>query len=159
MKTVPNPYPIEMVTFFQSKLIKGPNECWLWQGTTDQDGYGILCFKYEIIKAHRFAYCIYKGHIADGLFVLHTCDIPGCCNPDHLYVGTVQDNINDRTTRNRVAHNNGTKNGNCKLSELQVAEIRRLRYLGISSTIIAKQFGVKHQHISRIYLNKRRSQE
>jgi hypothetical protein len=156
MKTVPNPYPIKMVTFFQSKLIKGPNECWLWQGTTDQDGYGILCFKYEIIKAHRFAYHIYKGHIADGTLVLHTCDVPGCCNPAHLYLGTVQDNINDRTVRNRTAHNNGTQNGQCKLSDVQVDEIRNLRYMGLKTTILAKQFGVSHQQISRICTRKER---
>jgi hypothetical protein len=140
-------------------LFKDKGSCWLWQGTTDKDGYGIFCFEYTIIKAHRFSYIIHKGAIPSYSLVLHTCDIPSCCNPEHLYLGTQQDNMTDRTQRHREAHNNGVKNGRCKLSELQITEIRRLRFLELSTVIIAKQFGVSHQQISRICNQKERKME
>lgn len=53
------------------------------------------------LDSHVAAYLVWKGDIPKGMLVCHTCDVPRCCNPDHLYLGTAQDNANDRMNRGR----------------------------------------------------------
>jgi len=75
------------------------DSCWIWKGLFVK-GYGVLFFK-KNIKAHRFSYLIHKGELMKGLLICHTCDNPSCVNPEHLYQGTYQDNMDDKITRNR----------------------------------------------------------
>lgn len=80
--------------------------CWIWMGATDKDGYGCIgrsAFgkQYGHLKAHRVAYEFYIGEITDELHVLHTCDIPSCINPAHLYLGTPKQNSADKVLRGR----------------------------------------------------------
>lgn len=76
--------------------------CWLWLGGCTKKGYG---YAYTLIrgacKAHRLFYTYYKGPIPDGLFLCHKCDTPLCVNPDHMFVGTARDNINDMYRKGR----------------------------------------------------------
>lgn len=72
-------------------------KCWLWSGNLSL-GYGIVSqSKYNPYssRAHRASYEYYRGKIPEGLFVCHHCDVKRCINPDHLFVGTNSDNIND----------------------------------------------------------------
>ena len=71
--------------------------CWFWVGGSAGGGYGL--FKGE--SAHRKSYRIYRGSIPKGMCVLHTCDVPCCVNPDHLYIGTHAHNMRDRSVRGR----------------------------------------------------------
>lgn len=80
-----------------------PSGCWEWQGSRDRDGYGRVqrsafgvCW-FE--KTHRLSYEFYVGEIPCGLHVLHRCDNPPCINPEHLYCGTHQENMRDRSKR------------------------------------------------------------
>lgn len=75
--------------------------CWEWQNNKDSNGYGMVKIQGLYTKASRVAYQIINGAILDGLHVLHKCDNPGCINPDHLFTGTHQDNMNDKTRKGR----------------------------------------------------------
>ena len=78
---------------FMSK-VKISRGCWEWQGTM-LDGYGVARVDGRRVGAHRVAYTLMVGDIGPGLFVCHHCDNKRCVRPDHLFVGTVQDNVND----------------------------------------------------------------
>lgn len=85
---------------FWTRLDKS-SDCWLWTGATDKDGYGDTHYVGIGKKAHRVAYALSIGPIPSGGCVLHRCDTPRCCNPEHLYLGTPADNARDREERQR----------------------------------------------------------
>ena len=92
---------------FWNRLDKGGN-CWNWQGGKDRpDGYGCLHYadngKRHSLKAHRVSWVIHNGPIPDGLWVLHKCDNPSCVNPNHLFLGTRQDNMLDAASKGRIS--------------------------------------------------------
>lgn len=96
-----------MKTRLENKLNKTDN-CWNWTGRLDRDGYGMVdgvLRKNYGQRAHRVSYQIYKGDIPNGLVVLHSCDNPSCCNPDHLSVGTQADNVKDAQMKGRLKGN------------------------------------------------------
>lgn len=78
--------------------------CWIWIGSKDKDGYGRICgrtnYKHWNMKAHRVSYEYFIGQI-NGLQVLHKCDNPSCINPNHLFLGTQQENIADMMRKGR----------------------------------------------------------
>ena len=116
---------------FWSKVLKSDDEngCWEWQAHTC-NGYGRFGLNGKMILAHRFAYeDINKKKIEEGMCILHSCDNPKCVNPAHLREGTYLDNITDMINKNRQAITRGERNGNCKLTELQVVEIREKSHL------------------------------
>jgi len=82
-------------------LVEVVGECWLWKGATNSDGYGMLRFRGKKDGAHRVAYTLFRGEIAPRMFVCHTCDIPCCVNPDHLWVGTHAENMRDMVAKGR----------------------------------------------------------
>ncbi len=89
-----------------------------------KDGYGQFAVRRTVQLAHRVAWTISNGDIPLGLWVLHTCDIPNCVNPKHLYLGTALDNAEDRDSKFRRAPPSGSLNGNAAFTEAQVAAIR-----------------------------------
>jgi hypothetical protein len=95
------------------------------------------------------------------MFVCHTCDVPSCCNPDHLFLGTNQDNVNDMWRKGRGSlppknpHVVGSVHPGAKLSEDEVSEIRSLYSKGYTQQSLAEMYGVARQTISR-YINYQR---
>lgn len=93
---------------FWDKVIKHDEGCWEWTGKPDRNGYGELTGgryaerNLHRVRANRLSWEIHNGPIPEGLWVLHTCDNPPCTNPAHLYLGTVVDNVRDRTVRRRM---------------------------------------------------------
>jgi hypothetical protein len=133
-----------------------PNSgCWLWVGTRDPGNYGVSCHNYKLYKAHRLFWTFRNGPIPEKMHVLHKCDTPPCVNPDHLWLGTHQDNITDMMLKGRQGVNRGTKNGNAKLTEADVQQIRE-RYAqgGIRQVDLGKQFNVTQVIVSEIVLRK-----
>ena len=91
---------------FESKVQKIDSGCWLWTRCVIGFGYGQLRLPVKDggrrILAHRYAYELYISSIPNGLQVLHKCDVPRCVNPEHLFLGTTRDNMNDMITKNRT---------------------------------------------------------
>lgn len=129
--------------------------CWMWTASRSKRGYGqIGVTASKCQPAHRVSWEIRHGKIPQGLHVLHKCHNTSCVNPDHLYLGTVQDNADDRVQAGRVSALKGSKHPNSILSESDVLEIIRLRSLDTPYTHIAKQFNTTATNISDICLGR-----
>lgn len=135
----------------------GDSECWEWTGPKfSQTGYGIFCWRGNLTTAHRFAYLLEYGEIPLRLFVCHTCDNRTCVNPRHLFLGTAQDNSDDMWRKGRARPNRkfppqqGEKNLQARLSELQVKAIRNRIDSGERNKDLAAEFSVWPSTISKI---------
>lgn len=147
----------------RSRVTVNENGCWVWNGPYGRRGYG----RYKVLgteAAHRASYMIFKGTIPeDQPFVCHTCDNPPCVNPEHLFVGTHQDNVDDMLHKGRAR---GAKEGSDhhahrpdviekikkKLRKIPPEEHARVRELRkqISRADIATMYGVSITTIDRI---------
>ena len=133
-------------------------ECWIWTAGKDTFGYGRINIDGKNHVAHRISYELYKNKIPEGLLIRHSCDNPACVNPDHLELGTHQDNTDDRTKRGRhkygITIQKGEKNGRAKLKDADVLEIRQWLEFGYTQKVIAELFDVNIPQISRIKTGK-----
>jgi hypothetical protein len=107
--------------------ILSPNECWEVVGKL-RNGCGVIMIDYKNYYAHRIIYEEIFGSIPEGLLIRHTCNNRKCCNPNHLKLGTYQDNSNDMVFGGRSS--SGEKRYNSKLTKLQISEIRNLYSTG-----------------------------
>lgn len=89
----------------------GPDDCWLWTGHINhlRGGYGQFTFRGTQQKAHRVAWSSVNGPIPSGMCICHRCDVPACCNPAHLFIGTHDDNRADMLAKGRHAVPDSTK--------------------------------------------------
>lgn len=157
-----NRIPVE-VRFWRLVKVGSPDECWPWQGTSVPRGYGQFTIdRFNKNRySHRVAYQLTVGPIPDGLFILHKCDNPPCCNPAHLFPGTPLDNVKDMYQKGRAAV--GDKNGarlhperiargekKSKLKLEQVLEIRRLHGEGYSYPEISKKTGIRAGCVGKV---------
>ncbi len=92
----------DLARFWDKVDQRKPSDCWDWTGAKNHAGYGVFSFLGGVILAHRFSLLITGARI-DGLWALHSCDRPACCNPHHLRVGTAKDNARDRWVRGEQA--------------------------------------------------------
>lgn len=140
--------------------------CWLWTASLRNKGYG--AFGYTINgktiqdRAHRYSYRLNIGPIPPGMFVLHRCDTPACVNPDHLFLGTNQDNVTDMMRKQRhvpggtyCGDNNtyqrGINHHAAIFTENDIREIRRLYAVGgMSYSQIGAMYGVRQGTIGKI---------
>ena len=141
-------------TRFLSKISKNPkNGCWEWTGTLFSTGYACFWMAGKSRKASRVSFEFFKGPIAAGLCVLHTCDNRKCVNPDHLWLGSNAENSDDMKTKGRAKGGSppGERAGKAKLTELQVRAIRAEYSLGnTTQTALGKKYGVTSVSIGQI---------
>lgn len=97
--------------------------CWNWNGVINTDGYGMACYQGEQVRAHRLSLLNHLGLEGSELLALHHCDNRRCINPDHLYLGTNQDNSNDMVNRDRANPLRGEDSALSKITEEQAASI------------------------------------
>lgn len=138
-------------------------ECWEWIAYRNHDGYGRLVIgsrtdgTRRLAMAHRVAWEIAKGPIPDELRVLHRCDNPPCCRPEHLFLGTQADNIADCRQKGRtiVGYLRGEKHGRAKLTDDQALWVRR-RYADgdVTQLQLANLLGVAEATVHRIVLGR-----
>jgi hypothetical protein len=137
---------------FHEKYVKHESGCWLWSGKED-DEPGYLWDGSTMVIASRFSYQLFRGPIPDEMYVLHTCDIRRCVNPEHLFLGTQVDNMADMVAKGRANKPKGMENGRAKLTDNDVRFIRfyyRPRSKVYGRDQLARMFGVSEMTIYEI---------
>jgi hypothetical protein len=128
--------------------VEKTESCWLWTGARSPTGYGNIYIFKSYISTHRLSWLINFWNIPIGLDVCHHCDNPPCCNPNHLFLGTAKQNIQDSIRKGRWL----SKSRHAKVTAENVSEMRRLSLEGHTRKHIANLFGVTPQNISCILL-------
>ncbi len=89
-------------SFFEKICPEPMSGCWLWTGSGNQRGYGLFFVNRKCISTHRASWVIHNGEIPKKMHVLHKCDVPACVNPQHLFIGTHQDNMRDMMEKRKA---------------------------------------------------------
>lgn len=144
------------VSHFFNESVPEPNSgCWIWTGTTVWNGYGTICVSGKMHYAHRLCVEIKTGSVIPrNLDVCHKCDVRCCVNPDHLFVGTRSENVQDCIRKGRLRRGppaQGARHGKAKLTESAVLSIRSDKR---GQYAIAQSYGVSQSCISLIKLCK-----
>lgn len=137
---------------FVDKILIG-NDCWLWLGGKDKDGYPRTRDNkkpYRQVRASRMAYELFIGPFPPGTEACHKCDNPPCVRPSHIFPGTHSDNMRDAIQKGRKVGMRGEAHPLAKLTNDEVLEIKILIRSKVRSYSIAKRFGVSAQTISNI---------
>jgi len=130
---------------------RGEDECWEWKGFKNHSGYGRTWINDKGYYAHRVIYSlVYPNTINlnaptsqnETGFLLHTCDNPSCCNPNHLWVGTHADNMADKAAKGRSPDFSGGKGPRCKLTMEQARKARLLRKNGMTILQLMEKFNL-----------------
>ena len=143
---------LSLKNFLNKALISRPDSCWLWQGMKNQGGYGVVRIDGDQGLAHRAAWRIHHGRdIPSGKSICHTCDNPSCVNPKHLFIGEHADNMKDMAKKGRRAGIGvGSCNGNSKLNESQVKEIKSKLAKGARRKALSEEYNICLSMIDRI---------
>ena len=122
--------------------VKKTDSCWEWQGYFIKRGYGRIKIAQKNILAHRASYEYHIGKIPDGKLVCHTCDNRKCVNPNHLWIGTNEENQMDKAIKGR--------SGKQKLTPHDASLILNALNDGFSRRSIAFYFDIGLTHTSHI---------
>lgn len=128
--------------------------------------YGRFWIGKQRIAAHRYALSTKLGRpLARGKLACHTCDVPLCCNPAHLYEGTTSTNARDRDSRKRRDRRPGERHHNAHLTEADVLAIRAAYAAGgsghrgrrgdVTHGTLAEEYGVSAKEIGKIVRGER----
>lgn len=143
---------------FWAKVQKGElNECWLWLGSKDSGGYGLIgnTDTKRLMKTNRLSWIIHFGEIPKGMKVCHHCDTPACVNPSHLFLGTQADNVRDMVKKGRGQRHGkggvyGDKNPLAKFTQEDFDKVLELRAKGLSTRQIAIIVGMSASHVGYV---------
>lgn len=142
--------------------------CWLWTGGKRSKGYGAFVYARDGEpvqgRAHVYSYELHKGRVPKGVFVLHTCDTPACVNPDHLFLGNNQDNVDDMIAKGRHVRGGTYSKGKYQRGELHhgarltATDVQAIRAAynagGVSFSQLARKYGLALGHVFRIVKKK-----
>lgn len=145
------PVPVVPVQEILSNIQIDKSGCWIWTRGRTAAGYGRVGGDFY---AHRVVYQAMVGEIPCGALICHHCDVPGCVNPKHLYLGSKSSNAKDAYARGLRTPTalHGAANPGAKLTADQVVAIRGTHGVGLSR--IASRFGVSKNTIWRILTGK-----
>ena len=128
--------------------------CLIWTGPVNHEGYGHISYNGKSSRVHMVSYELNYGKIPNGLIVCHKCDIPSCFNPNHLFLGTNQDNMKDRDNKGRQYDRTGIRNGRAKLDIDKANQIRKIfSSQKISKAKLGRIYGVSLPTISDVVNN------
>lgn len=142
---------------------KAVSGCWEWpKGYFTQTGYGQFALDADTPEtAHRMSYIVFNGDVAQGLFVCHRCDNKACFNPEHLFLGTHQDNMRDMIEKGRANYTKpsgpanamwGVPNMAARKFSAAEEEVIMLKIKTHSLRAIARSFGCSHSTIRRVLM-------
>lgn len=136
--------------------VRASDECWPFASSAiNRSGHVMVWRRGRMVLAHRLVYELQVGPIPDGMVVMHRCDNPPCANwVRHLVLGTVAENNLDRDGKGRHVALPGSRNGNAKLSEWQVREIRRRCREGDTQRAVADDYEISQGLVSLIVRRK-----
>jgi hypothetical protein len=134
--------------FWAKVKVAGASDCWLWVGAGD-GRYGTARLGGKHVKAHRVAWTLTNGEIPRDMIICHRCDVPACVNPAHLFLGTHQDNTDDKMRKGRNVPPRGVRNRTAKLDDAKVREIRVRYGNGEPVTALAFIYGVDSATMGR----------
>lgn len=117
-------------------LFEKTHGCWEWKGKLTNNGYG----KFRSSSASRASYEYHIGEIPEGMQICHICDNRKCVNPEHLFLGSIKDNMRDKNSKNRQAK--GSKIANSILSDSIVLEIREKRLKGVQYQTLSDEYKI-----------------
>jgi hypothetical protein len=115
-------------------------------------GYGAIAVHGRMLKAHRVSWELAYGPIPAGLYVLHRCDVRDCVNPEHLFLGTHEDNQKDMRAKGRAKYGLGGRRP--AFGEGDIIDIRTVSALGATQRAIAAAYGVSQTTIGEILLER-----
>ena len=140
--------------------VEKTRRCWWWKPTKKSNTRGIFCAAGHRYQSSVYSWILHNGPIRNGLYVLHTCDNPACVRPDHLFLGTQKENLQDCLKKGRFNHGSRGSRGElhplARLSESDVREIRRRyvkgtgRYNRGNSLQLSREYGVCTAEILQI---------
>jgi hypothetical protein len=133
--------------------------CWLWTAGTFGGRYGQFRAGKQKVRAHRAAWLLAGKTIPAGLILCHRCDNAKCVRTSHLFLGTDADNARDRDLKGRTSKRPTTRlpgelNPAARLTEQQVAEIRRRNVGGESQRTLAAAFNISQSQVGNIVRGK-----
>lgn len=149
------PYGSGRVPLFDrlvNRLVVTESGCWEYQGARNRKGYGSIGRGGRDggdVATHRASWEIHHGPIPSGIQVCHKCDNPPCCNPDHLFLGTPADNMQDKVTKGRAEGAPGEQHPRARLTETEVRAIRA-NIENKTTRELGKQYGVSGVCIHKI---------
>ena len=120
----------------KARVKETENGCLEYQGARLSTGYGYIKKDGRMRLAHRVVWELENGPIPQDIFVLHKCDNPPCCNPDHLFLGDQTANLHDMTAKGRRAE--GEQHGNASVPDALVAKAVEFKKQGLTLTYIQK---------------------
>ena len=135
------------------KILEVESGCWEWQGYCNPGGYGIVRLGGKVRLMHRVMFHEVNCAEMGDLNVLHHCDNPPCCNPDHLFQGTHSDNMQDMFNKGRRSMA-GEGNTRSKLTAENVMHIREQCSLGVLQKVFQKKYGMSQAAISNVVVRK-----
>lgn len=145
--------PVTTARFWSKVDVKKSlGECWVWTGSRKEKGYGRIKIQGQNFTASRVAWEMLHGKSLGKMAALHRCDRPECCNPFHLYAGTVKDNADDARfalAEHEVAASIPRRRSN-KLDRYTVAHIKAALAAGLHPELLAESVGVHVATITRI---------
>jgi hypothetical protein len=122
--------------------------CWETSYKKTKAGYGRIYIDGQFVYTHRYAYFLAHGEYPPE-FACHTCDNPGCVNPDHIFAGSHQDNVDDREHKGRGNQNRGEQSARSKVTAEDVRFMRDMKGI-ISQRQLAKRFGISRITVGHI---------
>ncbi|WP_084542836.1 HNH endonuclease [Deinococcus murrayi] len=140
----------------QEKLLKhrqidSTTGCWEWTAGLGRKSYGVVTVAYKQYRVPRLSAHVYLGFdLTSQQIVCHRCDNPRCFNPDHLFMGTLSDNMQDMLAKGRQNPPKGSRNGQARLTEDDVREIRRLGKSGVHQREVAERFGISYSYANNV---------
>jgi hypothetical protein len=136
----------EIEDYFLNIRVCKETGCHLWEGSISPNGYGVHTFYGLTQSTHRWAWEEANGAIPEGFNILHECDVKRCVNPEHMEIGTQQQNMDQKVARGRINQNPRPRR---KVTSEEVAAMAKMYSAGSSWYRIGIEFDRSQQQVKQ----------